>query len=213
MHFGYKFLQVFQALIWYAVELVFARVSPISTMPINYPTLQKNLSNIGGTIWAILGITLLAVWLAVIWGLKSLHQDAIGNQLQESNNITRVLSIIDKVTLRANESTASAPKSEQALSLVDTVRLSNESGLFPEILSQFGVVKPDGIFLGSNLDPTGDNSGHPDLSDREHIRVHLQPELVPDAIKRINANGLFVGKPVLGLLNRLNFFVDGRLDA
>jgi len=180
-------------------------------MPINYPTSQKNHSNIGRTIWAILGITLLVVWLAVIWGLKSLHQDAIGNQLQESNNITRVLqeqttrvlTIIDKVTLRANESTATAPKPDIALSQIDTVRLSNESGLFPEILSQFSIVQPDGIFLGSNLDPTGEKSGHPDLTDREHIRVHLQPELVPDAIKRINANGLFIGKPVLGKVSKL----------
>ncbi len=180
-------------------------------MPYNYPSPNKNLSNLGGTIWAILGVILLAVWLAVLFGLKSLHQDAINNQLQESNNITRVLqeqttrvlSIIDKVTLRANESTSTAPKDDSLLKLVDTVRLSNESGLFPEILSQFSVVGPDGKFLGSNLDPTGDKSGHPDLSDREHIRVHLQPELVPDASKRINANGLFIGKPVLGKVSKL----------
>ena len=180
-------------------------------MPITYPNPNKNLSNLGGTIWAILGLILLTVWLAVILGLKSLHNDAISNQLQESNNITRVLqeqttrvlSIIDKVTLRANESTASSTKSDGGLNQVDTVKLSNESGLFPEILSQFSVVSPDGRFLGSNLDPTGDKSGHPDLSDREHIRVHLQPALVPDAIKRINANGLFIGKPVLGKVSKL----------
>lgn len=126
-------------------------------MPTNFPAPNKNQSNLGGTIWAILGIILLAVWLAVIWGLKSLHQDAIGNQLQESNNITRVLqeqttrvlSIIDKVTLRANESTVTSNKPENALSQVDTIRLSNESGLFPEILSQFSVVSPEGRFLGS----------------------------------------------------------------
>ena len=180
-------------------------------MPISYSTPQKNLSNLGGTIWAILGIILMAVWLAVLLGLKSLHQDAIGNQLQESNNITRVLqeqttrvlSIIDKVTLRANESTSAASKPENALSQVDTVRLSNESGLFPEILSQFSVVSAQGQFLGSNLDPTGEKSGRPDLSDREHIRVHLQPEMVPEANKRINASGLFIGKPVLGKVSKL----------
>ena len=125
-----------------------------SPMPITYSASQKNQSNLGGTIWAILGIILLAVWLAVILGLMSLHQDAINNQLQESNNIsrvlqeqtTRVLTIIDKVTLRANENTAAATKPENALSQVDTIRLSNESGLFPEILSQFSVVSPDGRF-------------------------------------------------------------------
>ena len=72
-------------------------------MPINYPTSQKNHSNIGRTIWAILGITLLVVWLAVIWGLKSLHQDAIGNQLQESNNITRVLQEQQRQAERAHD--------------------------------------------------------------------------------------------------------------
>jgi len=180
-------------------------------MPINYPAPEKNLSNLGGTIWAILGVILLGVWLAVIWGLRSLHQDAIGNQFQESNNITRVLqeqstrvfTIIDKVTLRAKESTSNAEKPADALKQVDTVRLSNESGLFPEILSQFSIVEANGRFLSSNLDPTGEKSGHPDLSDREHIRVHLQPELVPDASKRINANGLFIGKPVLGKVSKL----------
>ena len=180
-------------------------------MPITYPTPHKNLSNLGGTIWAILGVILLAVWLAVIWGLRSLHQDAIGNQLQESNNITRVLqeqttrvlSIIDKVTLRASENTVAAANPSQALNQVDTVRLSNESGLFPEILSQFSIVSPEGRFLSSNIDPTGEKSGHPDLSEREHIRVHLQPALVPEAIKRINANGLFIGKPVLGKVSKI----------
>jgi hypothetical protein len=120
-------------------------------MPYNYPTPHKNLSNLGGTIWAILGVILLAVWLAVLFGLKSLHQDAINNQLQESNNITRVLqeqttrvlSIIDKVTLRANESTSTAAKDDSLLKLVDTVRLSNESGLFPEILSTM----PSSLFM------------------------------------------------------------------
>jgi signal transduction histidine kinase len=200
-----------RVLIWYALRILFARVLPLSTMPISYQVPNKNLSNLGGTIWAILAIILVAVWLAVVLGLKSLHQDAISNQLQESNNIarvlqeqtTRVLSIIDKITLRANESTVSTAKSETALNQVDTVRLSNESGLFPEILSQFSIVSPEGRFLGSNLDPTGEKSGRPDLSDREHIRVHLQPELAPDAIKRINASGLFIGKPVLGKVSKL----------
>ena len=64
-----------------------------SPMPTTYSSSQKNQTNLGGTIWAILGIILLAVWLAVIWGLKSLHQDAINNQIQESNNISRVLQV------------------------------------------------------------------------------------------------------------------------
>ncbi len=119
-------------------------------MPITFSASQKNQSNLGGTIWAILGIILLAVWLAVIWGLKSLHQDAINNQLQESNNIsrvlqeqtTRVLTIIDKVTLRANENTTAATKPENALSQVDTIRLSNESGYFQKFFRSSALSVP-----------------------------------------------------------------------
>lgn len=172
---------------------------------------MRHLSRLGRMILISLIFILLSVWGVVIWGLQSLHQTAIRNQIQESSNIsrvlqeqtTRVLAIVDRVTLRANESTLSAAKTVTALQQVDTVRLANETGLFPDILSQLSVVDAQGRFLSSNLDPTGEKSGHVDLSDREHIRVHLHPELVPEAFQRVNANGLFIGKPVLGKVSKL----------
>lgn len=169
------------------------------------------LSRLGRMILVSLVVILLVVWGSVAWGLYSLHQAAMRNQVQESSNIsrvlqeqtTRVLAIVDKLTLRANEGTASAPKPGTALQQIDTVRLTNETGLFPDILSQFSVVDAQGRFLSSNLDPTGEKSGHVDLSEREHIRVHLNPQLAPDALQRVNANGLFIGKPVLGKVSKL----------
>ena len=157
-------------------------------------------------ILACTAVLLLVVWVAVVWGLQSLHREAILSQIQESNNIsrvlqeqtTRVLAIVDKVTLRANESASSAARADAALSRIDTVRLASETGLFPQVIVQLGIADAAGRFRFSNLDPTGEKSGGVDLSDREHIRVHLQPQLVPETVSRINANGLFMGKPVLG---------------
>jgi len=171
----------------------------------------RPLSRLGRMILVSLAVILLVVWGSVIWGLQSLHQTAMRNQIQESSNIsrvlqeqtTRVLAIVDKLTLRANESTASAPRTGTALQQIDTVRLTNETGLFPDILSQFSIVDAQGRFLSSNLDPTGEKSGHVDLSEREHIRVHLNPQLAPEALQRVNANGLFIGKPVLGKVSKL----------
>ncbi len=171
----------------------------------------RPLSRLGRTILISLGVILLVVWGSVIWGLKSLHQTAIRNQIQESSNISRVLqeqtarvlAIVDKVTLRANDSTATATRPAAALQQIDTVRLTNETGLFPDILSQFSIVDAQGRFLSSNLDPSGEKSGHVDLSEREHIRVHLNPQLAPEALQRVNANGLFIGKPVLGKVSKL----------
>ena len=172
---------------------------------------DTSLSRLNRMILAIMVAILVALWLSVIWGLQSLHKDAIRNQIQESNNtsrvlqeqITRVLAMIDKVTLRAKESASAAAKPAEALAQVDTVRLANETGLFPDILSQLGIVDHQGIFRFSNLDPRGEKSGGVDLSEREHIRVHLRPESAGQASQRINSNGLFLGQPVLGKVSKL----------
>lgn len=180
-------------------------------MPMTPIRFFRQLSRLDRTILLSLAVILLVVWGSVVWGLQSLHQTAIRNQIQESSNIsrvlqeqtTRVLAIVDKLTLRANESTVAASRPGGALQQIDTVRLTNETGLFPDILSQFSIVDAQGRFLSSNLDPSGEKSAHVDLSEREHIRVHLHPELAPDALQRVNANGLFIGKPVLGKVSKL----------
>ena len=72
----------------------------------------------------------------------------------------------------------------------------------PEILTQLSLIGPDGRFLGSNLDPSGERTGHVDLSGREHFKVHVHPEQVPEAARQLRANGLFIGKPVLGKVSQ-----------
>lgn len=170
---------------------------------------QYKLSWLGSMALAFLAVLLLSVWIAVGWGLYSLHQEAIRSQIQESSNIsrvlqeqvTRVLEIIDKVTLRVNETTSSV-RSEGVLKHIDAERLANETGLAPEVIAQLGIVDAGGYFAYSNLDPSGQKSGHVDLSDREHIKVHLQPESLPQSVARINAQGLFIGVPVLGKVSQ-----------
>ncbi len=180
-------------------------------MPMTNHKTPQNLPRLRGTNLAGLAIVLVLLWAGVVWGLQSLHQEAMRNQIQESSNIsrvlqeqtTRVLAIVDKVTLRANDTTASAVLPGDALKKVDAVRLANESGFFPDILSQLSIVDAQGRFLFSNLDPQGEKSGGVDLSEREHIKVHLNSDLAPATAKRLNANGLFIGKPVLGKVSKL----------
>lgn len=171
---------------------------------------ENQLSRLGRMVLISVVAILAVVWMAVIVGLQSLHKDAIRNQIQESNNtsrvlqeqILRVLAIIDKVTLRVNERTSSSDQPALALAQVDTVRLANETGLVPDILLQLGLVDAKGFFRFSNLDPRGEKSSGVDLSEREHIRVHLQPEAMAQAREHINEGGLFLGKPVLGKVSK-----------
>lgn len=171
---------------------------------------QYKLSWLGSMALAFLAVLLLSVWVAVIWGLYSLHQEAIRSQIQESSNIsrvlqeqvTRVLEIIDKATLRVNDATTAARRSQDALKNIEAERLASETGLAPEVIAQLGIVGGNGRFLYSNLDPKGEKSGGVDLSEREHIKVHLQPEQLPQSVARINAHGLFIGVPVLGKVSQ-----------
>lgn len=78
------------------------------------------------------------------------------------------------------------------------MRIANETGLVPQILTQLSLIDAQGRFVGSNIDPTGEKTGHVDLSSREHVQVHLAPDKVPDAPRQMSADGLYIGKPVLG---------------
>ncbi|OJU02679.1 MAG: two-component sensor histidine kinase, partial [Acidovorax sp. 65-7] len=80
----------------------------------------------------------------------------------------------------------------------DFTRFANETGLAPDILTQLSLVGPDGRFVGSNIDPTGQKTGHVDLSEREHVQVHLTRTATEAARLQMTPSGLFVGKPVVG---------------
>ena len=139
---------------------------------------------------ALIGLALYTKW-----------QDALVAQERQSANLARVLqeqtlrvlAPIDQATLRMRDAVAKG-----SFQPSDFTRLANETGLMPDILTQLALVGADGRFVASNLDPDGQKTGPVDLSEREHIRIHLEPGRNPDLRKQLTRNGLFVGKPVLG---------------
>ena len=139
---------------------------------------------------ALIGLALYTKW-----------QDALVAQERQSANLARVLqeqtlrvlAPIDQATLRMRDAVANG-----SLQPSDFTRLANETGLVPDILTQLALVGADGRFVASNLDPDGQKTGPVDLSEREHIQIHLEPGRNPDLRKQLTRNGLFVGKPVLG---------------
>lgn len=154
--------------------------------------------------WAVAAFCLLVLgmaWGAVLLELRSKRDDAIAAEVRQNVNLARalqeqtvrVLAAVDQATLRMREQVMHGRFRAQ-----DAERFANETGLVPDILTQLSFVGPDGRFVGSNIDPTGEKTGHVDLSEREHIRAHLHPELVREVAGQLSRSGLFVGKPVLG---------------
>ncbi len=154
--------------------------------------------------WVVVVASVAALTLA--WGvvlieLDTKRQDAIKVEVRQNANLAlvlqeqtmRVLAAVDQATLRLSEGVR-----EGRFLPGDYARYANETGLVPDILTQLSYVGPDGRFVGSNIDPGGDKTGHVDLSEREHIRAHLQPELAQAAAGQMSPDGLFIGKPVLG---------------
>jgi signal transduction histidine kinase len=161
----------------------------------------------GSLVRSVLLVTLLALlvaWAAVAGVLAMKWRDALDAEQQHTANLAailqeqtvRVLAASDQATIRLRDAVRAGD-----VGAGDTVRFANETGLAPKILTQLSLVGPDGRFRGSNLDPDGSKSGHVDLSDREHVRVHLAPALVPEA-PPLSAGGLLVGKPVLGKVSK-----------
>jgi signal transduction histidine kinase len=140
-------------------------------------------------------------WGAVFLELRSKRDESIAAEVRQNVNLARalqeqtlrVLASVDQATLRMRDQVLQGRFRPQ-----DAERFANETGLAPDILTQLSFVGPDGRFVGSNIDPTGEKTGHVDLSEREHIRAHLQPDLVRDAAGQLSRSGLFIGKPVLG---------------
>ena len=147
------------------------------------------------------GVILLIAWASVAGVLQIKWTDAIDSEIRQNTNLAlaleeqtlRVLAAVDQASLRMTEQ-VQAGKLEAA----DYVRFANETGLVPQILTQLSLIGVDGHFVASNIDPTGQRTGPVDLSEREHIKVHLHPARVHDAGRQLTADGLYVGKPVLG---------------
>lgn len=152
------------------------------------------------------GIGLLAVlWLSVGWVVEARRDEAIRAEFRQNANVARVLqeqterviATVDQATLRVADAVAANPDE-----IPDLGRFAAETGLAPKILVQLSQVWADGRFAASNLDPRGEKTSHVDLSQREHVRIHLAPQTVPERERTLPANGLFIGKPVLGKVSQ-----------
>lgn len=140
-------------------------------------------------------------WTAVLIDLRFKREETLQAEVRQNANLAqalqeqtlRVLATTDQAMLRMRDRVLAGSFREE-----DYARIANETGLVPDILTQLSYVGADARFVGSNLDPTGQKTGHVDLSEREHIRVHLRPELERDASGQTTQDGLFIGKPVLG---------------
>ncbi|PJI96281.1 signal transduction histidine kinase [Acidovorax sp. 69] len=146
-----------------------------------------------------LGLTL--AWATVLILLNVTWQDAMNAQIRQNSNLAlslgeqtvRVMAAVDQATIRMRDTVLSGE-----LGPADFKRFANETGLAPQILTQLSLVGPGGRFVGSNIDPTGEKTGHVDLSEREHVLVHLAPKSSETDRLQMTGNGLFIGRPVVG---------------
>jgi len=145
----------------------------------------------------LLLLTLLLVWSGMYWVVQSKRQDALDAEKQQNINLAhtlaeqtlRVIQSVDQATLRLADALASGQFRK-----TDLVRFARETGLADSIITQLSYVGVDGKFIASNIDMTGQKTGPVDLSEREHIKVHLAPATHPQGTDQ----GLFFGKTLVG---------------
>jgi signal transduction histidine kinase len=146
-------------------------------------------------------LLVLAAWIGVGAMLYLQWRDAIDTEINQDSNLAivlneqtaRVLATADQATIRVRDAVA-----QGQLGSLDLARVAAETGLVPTALAQLGFIDAQGRLARSNLDPDGSKTGHPDLSDREHIRAHLAPGSLPEAERLGQPDQLFIGRPVLG---------------
>jgi signal transduction histidine kinase/CheY-like chemotaxis protein len=162
-------------------------------------------------------LSLLLVWGSVTVLLWNSWNETVAAEVRQNTNLAsvlqeqtlRVISTVDQAALRVQEVVRGG-----TFNPADLPRLANETGLVPGILVQLSLVGPDGRFVVSNLDIDAGKTGRVDLSGREHIRVHLQPDSVPAAAASMSEGGLFIGKPVLGKVSgRWTIQLSRRIEA
>ncbi|MBL8305218.1 MAG: two-component sensor histidine kinase [Rubrivivax sp.] len=148
---------------------------------------------------------LLLAWVLVVALLQVQRRGEIEGEARQNLNVARaleeqtlrVLSATDQATMRLRDVVLARPGT-----VPEMASIANETGMAPRILVQLALVDAGGRFVGSNLDPDGSKTGHVDLSEREHVRVHLAPGKVASDTPPVSPGGLFIGKPVLGKVSK-----------
>ncbi|NBW79918.1 MAG: hybrid sensor histidine kinase/response regulator, partial [Betaproteobacteria bacterium] len=156
----------------------------------------------------VVGVCVLIVVMA--WSVTALEvwfnrQEAIASQTKNNSNlaksfqeqINRLLATVDQATIRLSDEVIKGDISKN-----DYVRFANETGLVPNILTQLSWVNAQGIFEAGNLDTDRSKTGPIDLSQREHIKSHLDAQTKQSVLGQFSKGGLFIGKPVLGKVSK-----------
>jgi len=156
----------------------------------------------------VVGVCVLIVVMA--WSVTALEvwfnrQEAIASQTKNNSNlaksfqeqINRLLATVDQATIRLSDEVIQGDISKN-----DYVRFANETGLVPNILTQLSWVNAQGIFEAGNLDTDRSKTGPIDLSQREHIKSHLDAQTKQSVLGQFSKGGLFIGKPVLGKVSK-----------
>jgi signal transduction histidine kinase len=145
-------------------------------------------------------LLLVLAWVSVAVMLDLKRRDALAAELQQNRNLARVLSeqtlrvlaAVDQAMVRVDRAQAT-----QAMQPDDLIRFANETGLAPQILVQLSLIDAQGLFVSSNLDPSGHRTGAVDLSGRAHVKAHLDRRERP-----VGEDALFIGTPVLGKVSQ-----------
>lgn len=143
-------------------------------------------------------LVLLGAWATMATMLHWQWKETLNAEMRQNTNTAvafkehtlRILDTVDQAMWRVQNSVRDGQTYGQEL-----IGIANETGMVPHILTQLSFVDAQGIFRGSNLDPDGSKSRNVSLMDRDHIRVHLQPE---STTSRPMKNGLFISKPLVG---------------
>jgi signal transduction histidine kinase len=175
--------------------------APRASSSITQPA-ERRLRNM--VLWLVAAV-LLAAWVGVGAVLALKHEDAIEAEVRQNTNLaraleeqtTRVMASADQATVRIRDAVASGAGVGGELP-----HIASETGLVPNILVQLSLIDAQGRFVGSNLDPEGAKTGHLDLAQREHVRVHLAPDKLAAEERLKQPDDLFVGKAVLGKVSK-----------
>ena len=148
----------------------------------------------------VVGVCVLIVVMA--WSVTALEvwfnrQEAIASQTKNNSNlaksfqeqINRLLATVDQATIRLSDEVIQGDISKN-----DYVRFANETGLVPNILTQLSWVNAQGIFEAGNLDTDRSKTGPIDLSQREHIKSHLDAQTKQSVLGQFSKGGLFIGQ-------------------
>jgi NO-binding membrane sensor protein with MHYT domain len=142
------------------------------------------------------------MWAAVFMSIYAAREAAMDHARSEMRNLSAVFAeevshVLDGV---ASSMEIVAQRMRANPGHYDIYAWASEIAILSGATIHGGIIGPDGWMIGTTLDPT---PAPLDLSDREHVRVHMAGQVT----------GLFISKPVLGRVSKqITINVTRRVD-